>query len=294
MRLAIPIAVLVLAGAAHAEPAPLKAYMEQARVQPSARIAYGQAPSQVVELFLPKGRGPHPVVVLLHGGCFLKQFEGLPQTSGIAADLARRGMAVWNVEYRRLPEPGAGYPGTFEDVAAAIDRIAADAARYDLDATRVVALGHSAGGHLALWAAARGKLPQTSPLYREAPVRLRAAISLAGIGDLEGQGDVFGRPCGQETLPQLIGFKDRKAAYADTSPAALLPTGARIVMVHGVFDPVMPPYTGLAFADRARKAGDAAEVVILADAAHFDPVIPTTPAWRAVARVVEREAKRLR
>ncbi|MCR5880506.1 alpha/beta hydrolase [Phenylobacterium sp. J367] len=145
---------LMAATVAEAEPASLDAYMSQPRVQPDAVIRYGEAPSQVVELFKPRGQGPHPVVVLLHGGCYLKAYEGLPQTSGIAADLARRGYAVWNVEYRGLGEPGAGYPGTFQDVAAAIDRIRAEAKTHGLDPTRVVALGHSAGGHLALWAAA--------------------------------------------------------------------------------------------------------------------------------------------
>lgn len=288
------LGLLLVATSASAEPAPLSAYLEQPRQKPDAVVHYGKAPSQIVEVFEPKGAGSHPVVVLLHGGCYLKEFEGLSQTSGIAADLARRGLAVWNVEYRRLGEPGAGYPGTFQDVAAAIDRIRAEAPRYDLDVNRVVALGHSAGGHLALWAAARAKLSPSSPLFRPDPVPVRAAISMAGIGDLEGQADVFGRPCGATTIPQVIDLKDRKTPYADTSPAALLPTGARVVLVHGAFDHVMPPFTGLAFAERVRKAGDAAEVVVLPDAGHFDPVIPTTPAWRTVAGILEREVRRLR
>lgn len=284
VRLILSLAAISLcwpAGMACAEPAPLAAYMGQARVQPDAVIRYGGAPSQVVELFRPKGKGPHPVVVLLHGGCYLKEFEGLPQTSGIAADLARRGYAVWNVEYRRLGEADAGYPGTFQDVATAIDRIRDEAKRYDLDTARVVALGHSAGGHLALWAAARGKLAKDSPLYRPDPLRLRAAISMAGIGDLEGQGDVFSRACGAETFPRMVGTH-----LADTSPLKLLPTGVPVVMVHGVFDYVMPPFTGLQYAQAVRKAGDKARVVTLPDAGHFDVVIPTTAAWSTVAGVV--------
>lgn len=293
MRLATLLTMLLVASAAHAEPAPLSAYMQQPRVPPSARIAYGGAPSQVVELFLPKGKGPHPVVILLHGGCYLKEFEGLPQTSGVAADLARRGVAVWNIEYRRFGEAGAGYPGTFEDVATAVDRLRSEAGRYGLDTRRVVALGHSAGGHLALWAAARAKLPRASPLYRPDPLRIGAVISLAGIGDLEGQGDVFSRACGPDTFPQLLDLKARRAPYADTSPLALLPTGARVVMVHGAFDNVMPPFTGLQYAQKARRAGDPARAVAIPDAAHFDPVIPTTPAWRTVADIVEREVRAL-
>src|SRR5690242_13971338 len=99
-----------------AAPATVQDYMGQPQHVADAVVRYGAAPSQVAELFLPKAAGPHAVVVLLHGGCFLKEFEGLAQTSAIAADLAGRGYAVWNVDYRKLGEPGAGYPGTFQDV----------------------------------------------------------------------------------------------------------------------------------------------------------------------------------
>lgn len=276
------VILLLLAPAmAAAEPASLAAYMGQARVQPDAVIRYGAAPSQVIEVFRPKGQGPHPVVVLLHGGCYLREFEGLAQTSGIAADLAGRGYAVWNVEYRRLPEAGSGYPGTFQDVSTAIDRIRDEAKRYDLDPSRVVAVGHSAGGHLALWAAARGRLPKDSPLYRADPLKLTAAVSLAGIGDIEGQGDVFSRACGAETFPKMVGQH-----FADTSPAELLPTGVPILLIQGAYDHVMPPFTALQYAEQVRKAGDAAQVITLPDAGHFDVVIPTTPAWGAVAKAV--------
>ena len=227
MRRFLGAALLALTpAAAHAEPASVQDYMRQPPRKPAARIAYGPAPAQVVEVFLPKGRGPHPVVVLIHGGCYLAEFEGLAQTSGIAADLARRGYAVWNVEYRKLGEPGAGYPGTFLDIADAVDRIRVEAARYHLDVARVVALGHSAGGHLALWAAARHKLPASSPLWRADPLRIHAVISLGGIGNLEGQGSVFAGACGPEPIPRIIGAEMRATPYADTSPAALLPIGA--------------------------------------------------------------------
>ncbi len=286
LRWAVLGAMLMAVGVAEAEPAPLSAYMEQPRIQPDAVIRYGEAPSQIVELFRPSVRGPHPVVILLHGGCYLKQFEGLPQTSGIAADLARRGFAVWNVEYRRLGEPGAGYPGTFQDVAAAVDRIRQEAPRYDLDPRRVLAIGHSAGGHLALWAAARHRLTPSSPLHRPDPLRIGAVISLAGIGDIADHGDVFSRACGADTFPRMLGDP---RSLADTSPAELLPTGARVTMVHGAYDHVMPAFTGLEYVSKVRAAGDRAEVVSLLDAGHFDVVVPTTSAWQAVAELVARE-----
>jgi acetyl esterase/lipase len=232
-------------------------------------------------------------VVLLHGGCFLQQYEGFPQTSALAADLAGRGYAVWNVEYRKLGEAGAGYPGTFQDVATAIDRLRIEAPKYDLDLRRVIAVGHSAGGHLALWAASRGKLPSASPLHVADPLPIGAVISLAGIGDLKGQGKVFALPCGDDTIDRLVDTANRRNPFADTSPAELLPSGAKVVMVHGVFDPVMPPYTGRDYVLRVRQAGDAAEAVTIPGAAHFDLVIPTTPAWKQIVAILERETKAL-
>ncbi|WP_293905105.1 alpha/beta hydrolase [Phenylobacterium sp.] len=282
------------ATACHAAPASVQDYMGQAPVKADARIAYGPAPAQVVDLFLPKTKGPYPVVVLLHGGCFLAEYQGLPQTSAIAADLAKRGYAVWNVEYRKLGEPGAGYPGTFLDVADAVDRLKVEARKYRLDPKRVVALGHSAGGHLALWAAARGRLPKTSPLWRARPQAIRAVVSLGGIGDLEGQGDVFAGACGPEPIPRIIGLATRQNAYADTSPAALLPTGVPVTMISGELDSVMPPATGRAYVARLTRAGDKGEAISIPGASHFDVVIPTTAAWQVVVGALDRQFRALR
>lgn len=285
--------MLMTATGAHGEPASLDDYMRQPRHVANGTVHYGPAPSQVVELFLPKGKGPYPVVVLLHGGCFLAELGGFPQTSALAADLAGRGYAVWNVEYRKLGEPDAGYPGTFQDVATAVDRLREEAPKHDLDLRRVIAIGHSAGGHLALWAASRAKLPAASPLRTADPVRIGVVISLAGIGDLQGQGKAFGLPCGDDTIERLIDAKRRTAPFADTSPAELLPSHTKVVMVHGAYDHVLPPYIGRDYALKARKAGDTADVVVLPDAGHFDLVIPTTPAWAAITGILDRQMKSL-
>ena len=293
LALAATVAALQVGGV-QAAPATVRDYMDQPRVAADHRIRYGPDPAQVIDLYLPKGSGPHPVVILIHGGCYLAEYEGLPQTSGIATDLARRGYAVWNVEYRKLGETGAGYPGTFLDVATAVDRIPAEAARYHLNPRRVVALGHSAGGHLALWAAARGRLPKSSVLWRARPLRISSAISLGGIGDLEGQGHIFAGACGLEPIPRIIGAATRRDPYVDTSPAELLPTGARTIMISGDLDHVMPPPTGRAYVERVKVAGDFGEAMAISNASHFDVVMPTTAAWNVVADVVAREIARLR
>jgi acetyl esterase/lipase len=262
---------------AAAQSATVQAYMALPQVQPQARIAYGPAPAQVAELFLPDAPGPHPVVILIHGGCFLAEYEGLKQTSGIAADLARRGYAVWNVEYRKLGEAGAGYPGAFQDVADAVDRLRTVAPGHRLDVRRVVAVGHSAGGHLALWAAARANLPPSSPLWRADPLPIRAVVSLGGIGDLEAHGEVFSGACGP-TLAQVA----PPSTYAETSPARLIPLAASVTMIHGEHDHVMPPATGEAFAATVRAAGGRARAVRIDGAGHFEPVMPASAAWRDV------------
>lgn len=272
------LAAAAVAGGAHAAPAKVQDYMAQPRIEPAARIAYGSAPAHVVELFLPKGgRGPYPVVVLIHGGCFLAEYEGLPQTSGLAADLAGRGYAVWNVEYRKLGEEGAGYPGTFLDVADAVDRLRNEAPKYRLDPQRVVAVGHSAGGHLALWAASRAKLPKDSPLWRADPLPIRGVVSLGGIGDLKPHAGIFAGACG----PSIAQVAPPRT-YPETSPAELLPTGVPVTMIHGEFDHVMPPDTGQAYAATVRKAGDKAEAIEIKGVGHFDPVMPTSEAWKTV------------
>jgi len=277
IRWLVPLLSLFSATVAMAEPATVKDYMTQPQATADVRVAYGPAPAQVADLFLPRGKGPHPVVILLHGGCFLAEYQGLPQTSGIAADLAKRGYAVWNVEYRKLGEDGAGYPGTFLDVADAVDRLRAEAPKHRLDTRRVVAVGHSAGAHLALWAASRAKLPKDGGLWRVDPLKIRAVVSLGGIGDLKPHAGVFAGACGP-SISQVAPPR----TYAETSPAELLPSGTAVTMIHGEFDHVMPFDTGEAYAAKVRAAGDKAEAIEIKGVGHFDPVIPTTEAWRTV------------
>src|SRR5262245_24908346 len=147
------------------------------------RIRYGPAPSQFGDLRLPAGPGPHPVVVGLHGGWW-RAPHGLEPHANLCEALRAEGFATWNVEYRRVGEEGGGWPGTFEDAGSAVDFLAELAPAYGLDLSRAVTLGFSAGGHLALWVAARHRLDPGHPLRPRAPFRLRGAVSLAGAVDL--------------------------------------------------------------------------------------------------------------
>lgn len=246
------------------------------------RIPYGPGPSQFGELWLPDGAARPPVVVMLHGGCWQAAY-GLDLMTPLARDLGARGVAVWNVEYRRLGQPGGGYPGTFADTGAAVDALRGLATTHPLDLGHVAALGHSAGGQLALWAAARPRLPAGSGLRTPDPLPLGFVVTLGGIDDLEAY-RARGPACGgAATIDALTGATlHRQAPYADTSPARLLPLGVPQLIVSGADDGIVPPDFGREYAKAAQAAGDAAVELTLPDADHFALIDPASAAWRAV------------
>lgn len=248
------------------------------RLPPARTIAYGDHPDQVGTLHLPAGDGgrPWPVVVLIHGGFWKWGWDRTLMTP-LARDLAARGIAAWNIEYRRVGQEGGGWPGTLEDVAAAADAVPD---LEGVDPTRTVTSGHSAGGHLALWLAARHRIgagqPGTAPRLRP-----RAAIAQAGVTDLargaaEGLG---GGACEALLGGTLIDVPDR---YATASPAALLPLGVPVLLVHGGRDEIVPSGQSRAFAHAVRATGGTVELVELVEADHFDVIEPAHAAWQAV------------
>ena len=248
------------------------------RLPPARQIAYGDHPDQVGNLHLPVGEGSCPAVVLIHGGFWKWGWDRTLMTP-LAHDLAGRGFAVWNIEYRRVGQEGGGWPGTFEDVAAAADAVAG---LDGVDPTRVVTVGHSAGGHLALWLAARHRIaagqPGAAPLVRPC-----GAVSQAGVTDLaRGVVDDLG---GGACVALLGGTPEElPERYAATSPAALLPLGVRVLLVHGGADDIVPPAQSRAYAHAAAGAGDEIELVELPDADHFDIIEKEHSGWAAVVK----------
>lgn len=246
------------------------------KLPPARQIAYGEHPDQVGNLHLPVGDGPWPVVVLIHGGFWRFGWDRTLMTP-LARDLQARGIAAWNVDYRRVGQEGGGWPGTLEDVAAAADAVAG---LGGVDPDRVIAAGHSAGGQLALWLAARHRLapglPGASPR-----VRVRGAVSQAGPTDLaRGAAENLGDGACQALLggaPDAVPER-----YAAASPAALLPIGVPLLLVHGDGDDVVPPSQSHVFARAARVAGDDVEVVDVPGADHFDVVEAEHEGWAAV------------
>ncbi|HVK63349.1 MAG TPA: alpha/beta hydrolase [Polyangium sp.] len=284
----LALASLVSCGGDPGEPfEELTAEAQAACVADPMLIAYGPEPDQFGELRVPPGHGPHPVAVLLHGGCWTTIF-GFEQMSDMGEDLTRRGIATWNIEFRRITYGGSdsGHPETFLDVGAAIDKLRTLAPIHRLDLDQVVAVGHSAGGHLGVWAAARPLLPTTSSIRGANPLPLSAVVSLAGVLDIA---DPVARGACGTLADQLLGGTPTEVPerYAETNPTELVPIGVRQVLVHGTADAIIPFSSSDDYLDQARDAGDHVSLKKVHNADHFDVITPSSPKWPQVrARIL--------
>jgi len=256
--------------------------LERTRPQPDSTIRYGEAALQVADLWLPAGPGPHPVVLMVHGGCWQTEIADRRIMNWIADDLKRRGIAIWNIDYRGVDRPGGGYPGTFLDASAAADALRANAARYRLDLSRLVAVGHSAGGHLALWLAARPRLPADSPLRSADPLPIHEVISLGGLPDLE-EAARSENGCGNEVVARLT-----NGHFADTSVPRLAPLGLPQVLINGLQDRIIPTAYAEGYARPMRAAGDDVRVRMIDRAGHVELIAPDTVAWAATVEEIRR------
>jgi acetyl esterase/lipase len=233
---------------------------------PVETITYGPDPAQRAELTRPAG-GSRGVVVILHGGFWRAQYDlGLGRP--LATSLVAAGWTAYNVEYRRVGN-GGGWPATFDDVSAAIDRLATI---EGIDTTKVITLGHSAGGHLAVWAAGRGT--QSGPAWAHPAVRITAAVSQAGVLDL---GAATRLDLGDGAVQALMGgaVDDR---YALADPTTQLPLSVPVRCVHGSSDDIVPLSQSADYVERARRAGADAELTEV-DGDHFVVIDPDSAAW---------------
>jgi acetyl esterase/lipase len=253
------------------------------------RVAYGSDPLQFGELRLPPAKSPYPVAIVIHGGCWLSQVGTLDPRAvsyenmrPLAAALNAAGIATWNIEYRRLGHPGGGWPGTFQDVARAADTVRTLAKTHPLDLSRVVTIGHSAGGHFATWVAARPRLAPTSEVYVANPIRLKGVVSLDGPADLKKTIDIQRPICGKPVITDLLGGSPeaQPGRFHDGSPIELLPIGVRQVFFTGqMFDGHAAPYE-----QAARRAGDAVDVKVYPDADHIAFIDPQSALWPEILR----------
>ncbi len=244
---------------------------------------YGSDRAQRADLYLPRGVGPHPVMVLVHGGSWQQRY-GRVVMRGLAGDLRRRGWAVWNIEYRRLGG-GGGWPATFEDVAAAVDHLAKVQAPLDLERASVI--GHSAGGHLALWAAGREQLP-AGVTGAQPQVRFKCAVSQAGVVDLA----AGYRAWRGGAVRALMGGapEDLPERYAVGDPINFVPLELPVLLVHGVQDETVTVRLSREYARRAGDAGGEVELIEIEGPAggHRVHIDPRSEAWGFVTRWLEQ------
>lgn len=237
---------------------------------------YGDADAQVADLRLPAERTTDGVVVLVHGGYWQAGYDRSLEDA-VAADLVGRGVPVWNLDYRAVGD-GGSWPETFLDVAAGIDLLAQVAPAHDLDLARVVLVGHSAGGALALWAAARAQLPGDAPGAGPAVVPV-AVVTQAGVNDLvAGARDGLGGGAVQALLG-VWPDDDPDGVYALASPAALVPLGVPTLVVTGEADDVVPPFQSTSYAETARTAGDDVTLEVVPGEGHFEHLDPDSRVW---------------
>ncbi len=246
---------------------------------PKLVAAYGSGPLQVGELRLPPGKGPFPVVEVIHGGCWTKGFATRRNTAALASALTAMGYATWNIEYRQIGDPGAGWPGTFRDWAAATDYLRVLAKSQPISLERVAVVGHSAGAHAALWLASRGSLPVASDIGSERPLPVSTAVAIDGPGDLASFVGFDAEVCGKPVIVPFIGGlpEDQPARYRLASPIDNLAVSAREYLIASA---VLTADAAEHYRSAAAAKGQVVHVLNVNDGGHFDIVAPGSAAWK--------------
>jgi acetyl esterase/lipase len=235
---------------------------------PGKRIAYGPGDHQFAELRTPTGTGPHPVAIVIHGGYWRAKYD-LAHIGHLCQALAHEGIATWNLEYRRLGNPGGGWPGTFDDVRAGATHLLRIASENRLDLTRVIATGHSAGGQLCLW------------LAKQNVIALRGVVPLAPVADLRKASELR---LSDNVVEDLLGGSPTQVPerYRAASPIELVPLGVTQRLLHGKDDDIVPLSISRDYLAAAKKAGDDATLNEIPGADHFDLIDPRSKAWSTV------------
>jgi acetyl esterase/lipase len=235
-----------------------------------ARVAYGGDANQFVDLRVPKGKGPRALAIVLHGGFWRAKYD-LEYAGHLCAALTAKGIATANMEYRRVGNAGGGWPGTFSDIRAGYQFLTQNARKYEFDARRIVAIGHSAGGQLGLCLAAH-------------ETGVKAVISLAGVVDLQRAYELH---LSNDAAVEFLGGTPAEVAdhYREADPMKLA-IRARQWLVHGAADDVVPPAFSRDYVSAKQKMKEDARLVEIASAGHFELVDPRSGAWKDVERVV--------
>jgi acetyl esterase/lipase len=268
---------------------------------PALTEAYGKQPTQVGDLRLPAGPGPHPVVIVIHGGCWWKGFATRQNTAALASRLTEKGFATWNIEYRQAGEKdkdgkysgdaGAGWPGTFNDWAAATDHLRDLAKRYPIDLARLAVTGHSAGAHAALWVASRHKLPKDSDIASPDPLKIGAVVAIDGPADPSSEIETFEKGCGVPAGKAMFGGTpaEQPKRWAEGSPQAQLPLDVKSGLVSASL--FLSPTAAAKWVTEARKGKGKSSALILGGTGHFEVIAPGSPVWSQVEAFLLEQLK---
>jgi acetyl esterase/lipase len=257
------------------------------------RIHYGPGACQFGDLWIPQTPTPAPVIVFFHGGWWKSEYD-LGYAGYLCSALKKDGIATWSVEYRRVGDTGGGWPGTFQDVAAGFDFVANLATSYPLDLSRVITMGHSAGGHLAFWVAGRHHIDRSSEIHQpQSRVPLHGTISLAGAVDLQLTIDLSGEfifAHDRQEVFALMGGRpqDLPDRYKAANPGDLLPFHVPQLLIQGTEDDQIPAELPQRWAGKSQRLGDMVTVNMIPSAGHLDVVDPGSGAWRAVREGVRK------
>ncbi len=252
---------------------------------PTVTASYGKDALENGDLRLPPGKGSFSVVVVVHGGCWTSGFATKQNTAALATDLTKHGYATWNIEYRQVGDAGGGWPGTFQDWAAATDYLRTLAKTQPIDLKRVSAVGHSAGAHAALWIATRPKLSAMTQVRGADPLRIHAVVAIDGPGDLAPFIGLDAQICHQPVIVPLMGgtLEQEPQHYVDGTPADHFPLGLPQTLISSV---VLLPRDAEAYRVKGAAAGDHVEVVRIEHAGHFDIIAPGTAPFATVEAAI--------
>ena len=246
-------------------------------------ILYGQDMLNFGDLRLPPGNGPFPLAVIVHGGCYFSLYASVRSTAALAEALAEAGIATWNVEYRRYDHAGCAWPGTFKDVADGTDYVRTLAKTNPIDTNRVIAMGHSAGGQLALWLPTRSQLPRGTPLYAANPLRIKGVVALGPITDMKEYQTRERDVCGNPAIESVMGGMPDAVPerYQMVSPIQRVPLRVPTVLIAGALDGIAPRKALDAYATAARPKGDSVQIITTPGEGHFEAIAPTRAAGKA-------------
>lgn len=266
----------------------MKEVIEVDFTEPDTVVYYGEDPYNFAELRIPKidSTGTYPVAVVIHGGCWLSAVANVDFMSGYASALTQEGYATYNIEYRSADHPAGGWPNTFNDVVQAINYLSTLSSKYPLNLNQIVLIGHSAGGHLALWTTLKSNNHSTPSPFTLLTMPIRGVISLAGIVDLKTYFDPTGQSCGRG-VRQLLGGtpEDFPNRYQMASPVYLYngKSTASLALISGELDLIVPEEHVAILSDAHREIPH----FIISNSGHFEMVVPQTAAWWQTIKVLK-------